>query len=233
MKATDVMTREVVTIDPETSVAAAARLMVDRRISGLPVVDPQHRMLGIFTEGDLLRREETGTSDGHRPAWLSFLIGGGRQASDYIKTHSRRIGDLMKTDVASLPPTAELEEVVTLMQRRKVRRIPIVHDGVLVGIVSRSDLVRAVASKLETSAAVYSDAGIHQRLRAELERQPWVDANSIGVSVKNGVVTLEGIVYNERCREALIVAARNTAPGLTIDDQLVWADPTTGTVITA
>ena len=233
MQASEVMTRDVLTVGPETAVATAADLMVRRRVSGLPVVDAGGRVVGMFTEGDLLRRAETGTSDVHRPGWLSFLLGGSRDAGDYVKTHSRRVGDLMRTDVASLPPSADLENVVDLMQRRKVRRIPIVIDGRLVGIVSRLDLVRAVANKLEAVVSDSDDFGVEERLRTELEKQPWINANSIGVSVRNGVVTLTGFIYDERCRKALIVAASNVAGGVKVEDQLIWADPTLGLVVTA
>lgn len=234
MKVTDVMTPDVLTVGPETSVGDAATLMVERRVSGLPVVDGSGKLVGIFTEGDLLRRAEMGTGSMGRSRWMEFLLGTGRSAEDYVLTHSRRVGDLMKTDLITVTEDATLQDVVNLMESKRIRRVPVVRGDKLVGIVSRRDLVRLLARKLaEMKPPTGSDAQIEQRLKEELSKQPWVAANSLSVSLKDGVVTLDGLIFDERCREALHVLAQNVTGATKVVDNLVWTDPNTGMMIPA
>src|SRR5579875_1066813 len=152
MKASDVMTRDVVTISRGTRVREAIRLMLEHRISGLPVVTPTGRVEGILTEGDLLRRSEIATERRHWP-WLEFLLGPGRPASEYVRTHGRVCDELMSRDVISVTPDAALSDIVELMERHRIKRLPVIENDRLVGIVSRPDLLAALARVLDQPPA--------------------------------------------------------------------------------
>src|ERR1700726_1172840 len=129
MNASDVMTRDIVTVRRGGSIAGAIRLMLDNRVSGLPVLDDEGKVVGIVTEGDLLRRSETGT-ERHRPRWLEFLMGPGRIAGEYVRTHGRRVQEIMTTDVISVAGDTPLDEVVGLMERRRIKRVPVIEGEV-------------------------------------------------------------------------------------------------------
>src|SRR5580704_8408939 len=140
VKVSDIMTREVITVTAETTLEAAVRLMVERRVSGLPVVD------GV-TEGDLLRRVETGTEK-HHSRWAELLVSPGRLAAEYVRAHARKIGEIMTEKVVAVAPDTPLVDVVSLMETNNIKRLPVVDDGRLVGIVSRANLVAALAGLL-------------------------------------------------------------------------------------
>jgi len=228
MKVSDVMTREVVTIERDASIGTAVRLLLQHRISGLPVVDADGRLEGIVTEGDFLRRAETGTQR-RRPRWLEFLLGPGRLAEEYVHSHGRRVGDVMTRTVFTVDENASLEEVVRRMEKHRVKRLPVVRDGKVIGIVSRANLLRALASVAhEVPASSESDARIRDAFLAELGRQPWAPRTGINPVVRNGVLELWGNVFDEREREALLVMARNLAGVKEVHDHLVWIDPASG-----
>src|SRR3984893_12574209 len=128
MNASDVMTRNILSVRHDTSVAEGIRLMLDNRISGLPVIDEAGRLVGILTEGDLLRRGETGT-ERHRPRWLEILMGPGRLAGEYVRTHGRKVEEIMTRDLVTVTPETALEEVVGLMERRRIKRAPVLDGG--------------------------------------------------------------------------------------------------------
>ncbi len=151
MKASEVMTRNVVTVGRETSVAQAIRLMLDNNISGLPVLDDDGKVVGILTEGDLLRRYETGT-ERHRPRWLEILMGPGRMAGEYVRTHGRKVQEIMTTDLISVAGDTPLDEVVGVMERRRIKRVPVLDGEVLVGVVSRADLLRSLLHAVEAKS---------------------------------------------------------------------------------
>ncbi len=233
MKVSEIMTRDVLTVGPDTPVAAAAALMVEKRISGLPVVDADGTVLGMFTEGDLLHRAETGTEGKHHSGFMNFLLGYGRSAEEYVEAYSRRVGDLMTEGAVWVGEDASLQDAVDLMARKKIRRVAVLRDGKLAGMLSRADLVRALAAKLAPTESLQTDAEIREKLTAELEAQPWVHAANISVDVKDRVVTLEGLVFDERVRRAVVVAASNVAQGTKVEDHLMWADPSCGLVLGA
>ena len=235
MNVADIMTQRVISVTPETKIAEAARLMLQHRISGLPVVDDKGAVVGIVTEGDLVRRFELGT-ERHRARWVELLIGPGRLARDYVDAHARAVGEVMTADIASVSPRATLPEVVRLMEKRHVKRVPVIEDGVLVGIVSRANLVRALVHTLTRTAvadtaATASDAEIRGRILAEINKEPWGPRFSVDVSVENGVVELRGSITDERERAALQVVAENTPGVKKVRDQLVWVEPVSGFVI--
>ncbi len=231
MKVADVMTTRAITVRPETSVGDAARLMLQDGISGLPVVDAAGTVVGIVTEGDLLRRAETGT-ERRRPRWLEFLIGPGRLAEEYVRAHSRRVEEVMTTDVVTVSPDTVLEDVVALMERRRIKRLPVLEEGHLVGIVSRANLLHALARLAPTAPGpTPSDAEIRTRLLAEIDREPWGPRSSVNAIVQDGVVYFHGAITDERARKALCVLAENIPGVKQVRDHLVWVEPISATVI--
>ena len=226
MRADEIMTAEVATVRADAPITEAIALMEERGVSGLPVLDEYGRLAGMLTEGDLLRRAEMGTAGRGRPGWLDLLLGSGGSASDYVRSHGRRVEDLMTRDAVTVGPGTPVEEVVALMEQRRVKRVPVVQDGEVIGIVSRADLVRALGRALQASAMGSSaDAAIRERLLAELRGQSWFPARDVSVAVRGGVVAFEGTISDERARAALRVAAQ-TVPGVAaVEDKLVWVDP--------
>ena len=238
MQVADVMTRQVVSVTPETTIAEAAQLLLQHRISGLPVVGPDGAVLGIVTEGDLLRRVETGTQR-HHARWLEFLIAPGRLAREYTDANARKVGEIMTEEVVSVAPEDDLSEVVRLMEQRRVKRLPVIEAGRLVGIVSRANLVRALVQTLAAppggpgDRGMTGDAEIRQRVLDEIARQPWGPRSSVDVRVKDGTVDLYGTITDDRERTALQVLAEKI-PGVTaVRDNLVWVEPVSGFVIPA
>lgn len=226
MLAGEVMSTGVATVHTNAAIGTAIALMTARYLSGLPVVDDHARLVGILTEGDLLRRVEIGTTDRPRSAWLDLLLGSGRSAGDYVHTHSRHVGDLMTREVATVSEGTPIEDVISLMEQKHVKRIPVVRDDEIVGVLSRIDLVRALGHALDAAATgETTDAAVRERLQADLQAERWFPARDITIAVKDGVVTLRGIISDERARDALRVAAENMAGVATVDDQLVWVDP--------
>ena len=231
MNAFDVMTCEVVSIHPDADILEALRLMLDRKISGLPIVDAGGMLVGILTEGDLLRRAELHTEP-RRSAWLSFLLGPGRLADEYVRTHGRKVVDVMTRNVVSVAEDAALPEIVHLMQRHRVKRLPVTNAGHLVGIVSRADLLRALANApLDAVDAGTGDATLRARLLEEIQRQPWGPAGMVDVVVENGSVNLRGVLTDDRERAALHVLVENVPGVMRVLDQLTTIEPLTGMIV--
>jgi CBS domain-containing protein len=231
MKASDVMTRNVVTIARGAPIREAIRLMLANKVSGLPVIDAEGEVVGILTEGDLLRRGEIATEKRHWP-WLDFLLGPGRTASEYVRSHSRICGELMSPNVISVTPDASLAEIVQLMERRRIKRVPVIDSGALVGIVSRPDLLAAVARALDApQTPIGGDSAIRERILSELDKVGWAPRAGLTVTVTDGIVELDGVILDEHERAALRVAAENLPGVKRIVDRLVWVEPVSGTVI--
>jgi CBS domain-containing protein len=230
MKASDVMTRNVLTVGRDTSVAQAIRTMLDNNISGLPVLD-NGKVVGILTEGDLLRRGETGT-ERHRPRWLEILMGPGRMAGEYVRTHGRRVEEIMTTDLISVAGDTPLDEVVGLMERHRIKRVPVIEGAALVGVVSRLDLLRELLRTIEAEHSEQrGDDDIREQILAELAKAAWAPRDGLSISVKDGVVDLNGVILEEKEREALRVVAENVPGVRAVEDHLVWVEPISGTVI--
>ena len=231
MNAGDIMTQSTVTVDPDASIMHAIHLMLKRRISGLPVVDNTGALVGILTEGDLLRRAELGTQK-RRPRWIEFLIGPGRLASEYVSACGRTVREVMTTLVHTVPEDAPLTDVVKIMESRQVKRLPVVRDGRVVGILSRANLLRALVSiARDTKPVAMSDSLIRQRLVEELGKQSWAPAALVDVIVRNGVVHLWGTLLEERQRQGIRVLAENTSGVKSVEDHLVWIEPLSGVVV--
>jgi CBS domain-containing protein len=234
MQVRDVMTTEIWSVSPDSTIDDVIAIMTKRRISGVPVVDEAGLLVGILTEGDLLRRVETGTGDHLRPMFLDLLVGSSRTAADYIRTHSRRVGDLMTAHVLTVAETDELRQVVRLMERRRVRRVPVVREGRLVGIVSRFDLIAALGRSLAAlPPASATDAEVAAEVEHELRSGPWLARSSVGVRVKDGVATLEGIIHDAPMRDAIRVAVENVPGVKAIRDRIVFVEPLTGSIMPA
>jgi len=230
MKAKDVMTSSVISVEPEVPVLQAVRIMLQRRVSGLPVIDREGRLVGIVTEGDFLRRAETGTQR-RRPRWLEFLAGPGRLAQDYARANARKVSEVMTPDPITVDEEASLEDIVRLMEKRQIKRIPVVRGTNIVGIVSRANLLHALASVArEAKPAEQSDEAIRALLLAELAKQPWAPVALINPVVRNGVVEMWGTITDERERPALMIAAENVPGVKAVHDHLAWVDATSGMV---
>ena len=228
MRAGEIMTRRVVSVAPDESITHAVRLMLQNRISGLPVTDKAGKLVGILTEGDFLRRSELGTQ--HKgPRWLEFLLGPGKIASEYVRASGRKVSEIMTREPKTITEDASLDQVVQLMERNSIKRLPVLRDGKLVGIVSRANLMHALASvALEAAAPAADDKTIRERLLADLEKQSW--APRVNVVVRNGIVELWGSITDEREREAFVVAAENVSGVKGVRDHLVWVEPNSGMV---
>ena len=231
MIASDVMTRNVISVPPDATIAGAAELMLERGISGLLVVDASGTLCGIVTEGDLLRRDELGTQR-RRSWWLRLLASPERQAADFTRTHGRRVADVMTHDVLSVDVNAPLADIVEVMEEHRVKRVPVLEGDRVVGVVSRADLLRALAvAAREHGVAAADDRALRDRILETLEREPWAPKTSLNVTVVNGVVDLWGTISSNEERRAISVIAENTAGVKKVIDHLVFIEPYTGTVI--
>jgi CBS domain-containing protein len=226
MQVRDVMTRNVISVTVGDSILAAARLMLQNRISGLPVVDAGGNLVGVVTEGDFLRRGELGTQRS-RPKWLEFLLGPGRLANEYVHAFGRKVSEIMTADPICVTDDDSLQTVVELMERGRVKRLPVIRDGRLVGIVSRANLVHAALGLAHgTQAPAGDDAAIHSQVLETIGKQPW--ARQVNVVVKSGIAELWGTILDEHERKACIVAAENVAGVKEVHDHLVWVEPISG-----
>jgi CBS-domain-containing membrane protein len=222
MNAKDVMTRNVIAVGPEATVAEAAGLMVQHDVSALPVVEAHDRLVGIISEADLIRREEIGTQAGH-PWWIEAMIPAATRAEEFAKSHGRRVSEVMSEDVITATEDTPLARIAAILERHRIKRVPIVRDGRLVGIVSRANLIQALASAAVAPAAVDSDRRIRQELLSRLEEQSWTDFGSRNVVVTRGEVHLWGLVGSPSERKALIALA-DGVPGVTgVVDEMIPA----------
>ncbi|MBO0737913.1 MAG: CBS domain-containing protein [Alphaproteobacteria bacterium] len=220
MRASDVMARSVVTTAEDATVVDVAKLMVSQRISGVPVAGRDGRLVGIVTEGDMLRRAETRT-ERHRARWSDWFAPNSRLAAEYVKSHGRRVADIMTRNVISIGEFATLGEIADLMENRRIKRVPVVTDGKIVGIVSRADLLRVLASGGGQSGDEGGDRMIRDRLLAELRSQRWADPTEGNIVVADGVVHLWNIVGSDAERRALRIAAENTPGVRAVEDHMV------------
>jgi CBS domain-containing protein len=233
MKAIDVMTRNVVSVTCDSSIFEAAQLMILNRISGLPVLDNLGKLVGVVTEGDLLRRAETGTEK-RRSRWLEFLLGGGRLADEYVRTHGRKISDVMTSNPQTIVEETLLDQIVTLMEQKLIKRLPVMRGDKMVGIVSRANLVQALATLAHETADTHpSDVTLRELVLAAIDKQPWSPGSLINVIVRDGVVELWGTILDERKRQALRVAAENVPGTRQVKDHLVWVEAASGMVFEA
>jgi CBS domain-containing protein len=227
MKVHDIMSTKVVTVSPSTSVRDIAALMVEKHVSGLPVLNDNGTLVGMVSEGDLLRRPEIGTEK-HRRRWVSFFTGVDEQAREFTKSHALRAGDVMTEQVIHVSEETPLGDVVGLMEKHNIKRLPVLSHGKLVGIVSRVDLLRALATvQAEPMPPLAkSDADIRAAMNDVLKNEEWAMSAMVNVIVSEGVVHLWGVIDSDDQRHALRVAAENI-PGVTgVEDHLSFSLPT-------
>ena len=217
MLAIDVMTTNVITVAPETSVRALAALLCEHGISGVPVVNSAGALVGIVSEGDLLHRAETGTqrrTDRRRARWFDSLASDKELARDYVKSHARTVGEIMIRDVITVTEATGLNEIANLLATKRIKRVPVLRDGKVVGIVTRANLVRAIAAAKPASDVEADDYTIRRKLLTELQKEEWANLRAIEVSVRDKVVHyFVGAEQPVEERQALRVAAENT-PGV-------------------
>lgn len=214
MRALDVMTTNVATVSIGASVADAARLLMERHISAAPVVDDTGALVGIISEGDFLRRQEiVGVV---RPSWwLQLFRTETEQAQEYAKVHSVRVEDVMTRSVQTVPEDAPISEIAHLLESKRIKRVPVLRDGKIVGIVSRADLLRALAVKGPQLglAPPPGDAELRQRVLDALQSEPWGDPRTLNVTVSEAHVAVWGIVNSPEARKALRIVVENV-PGV-------------------
>jgi CBS domain-containing protein len=228
MKARDVMVSPVITLKPSATVREAAKLFLERRISAAPVVEDQSKVVGIVSEGDLLHRVEAGT-ERQRPWWLRALMSETNVAEDYIKAHARKVVDVMTRDVITVSPDTPLHEVAALLESKAIKRVPVVSNGQLVGIVSRANLIQAIASAGKGLDVPISDTRIREQLLTHLNKQPWAHTVLLNITVNGGVVDLWGTTRSDIEKKAIRVAAE-AMPGvravndhLTVEKMILWS----------
>jgi CBS domain-containing protein len=223
MKVSHVMTQKVISISPGTKISEAVKLMLKHGISGLPVIDGKGKPVGVLTERDLLRRPEIGT-ERRRRRWLDALFGQSDAAKAYVHSHGQRVKDVMTRDVVTVKEATPLHEVARLMEHRNIKRVPVVRAGKVVGIVSRANLLRALASlHRELPMSARTDAAIRNRILREIGKQDWAYSTDVDVVVRKGVVDLWGTISDVDQREALRVLVEGTSGVKRIEDHLRWS----------
>ena len=210
MKASDVMVRDVITVGAETGVDAAVKLLAEHDISALPVVGENGTLLGIISEADLIHGVEIGTEK-RRPWWLESMTAASTLAADFSKSHGKKVSEIMTPDVVSVSEDTSLGEIAALFERKRIKRVPVLKDGKLVGIVSRSNLIQALASQIHAgNEPADTDRSIRLDLLSRMQQQDWTDFGSRNMIVSDGVVHLWGLVGTPEERTALIALAKTS-----------------------
>ena len=227
MRAHQIMTRPVITVTPETTIVEAANTMLQRHVSGLPVVDASGKLVGIVSEGDFIRRTEIGTQR-KRGRFLKLILGPGKAATDFVHEHGRKVAEIMTPEPLTISEDTQLEEIVELMEKNNVKRLPVTRADKIVGIVSRSNLLQAVASLArEIPDPTADDDHIRNRVIDAIEKNDWCPFG-LSVIVRDGIVHLSGVITEERSRKATIVAAENVTGVNKVHDHLCWVDTMSG-----
>lgn len=227
MRAHQIMTHHVITVSPETSVFDAANTMLKNRVSGLPVLDASGALVGIVSEGDFLRRSEIGTQR-KRSRWLQFFVSPGRLANDFVNESGRKVEDVMTRDPITVSEETPLEVLVSLMEKNGIKRLPVLRNSQLVGIVTRSNLLQALASMAkEIPDPTADDDHIRDRLLRTYDAAEWRPIG-LQLAVRNGVVHLHGLIGDDRARRAAIVAAENTEGVKEVHDHICLVDSWSG-----
>jgi CBS domain-containing protein len=221
MNARDVMVSPVITVKPSATVKEVAQLLLKHHISALPVVDDAGKVVGIVSEGDLIRRADLNT-DKQRPRWLAALFADEETlAAEYVKTHGRKVSDVMTKWVVAASPDMSLRDIATRLEKHGIKRVPVVHNGALLGIVSRSNLIQALAADRKGLDVPISDTQLRDNLLRHLNAQPWAHTFLLNVTVHDGIVDLWGLTRSETEKRALRVAAE-TMPGVrAVNDNLI------------
>jgi CBS domain-containing protein len=220
MKARDVMTTPVITTKPSASVQEVAKLLLQKHISAVPVVDDKGKLVGIISESDLMRRSDGDGTHWQRSWWLAVMTGERRLAEDYIKMHATKVADVMTRNVITTTPDTALNEIATVLEKNWIKRVPVIHNGQLVGIVSRANLVQAMASRGDKLDVPTSDAQIREGLLKHLSSQRWAHTDLLNVTVNDGVVDLWGLAASDAERNAIRIAAENLPGVRAVNDRM-------------
>jgi CBS domain-containing protein len=228
MRAHQIMTRPVITVTPDTTVVEAANTMLQKHVSGLPVVDATGRLVGMLSEGDFIRRSEIGTQR-KRSRFLKFILGPGQIASDFVHEHGRKVSEIMTAEpLVTISEDSTLERIVGLLEKNNIKRLPVIRDDKVVGIVSRSNLLQAVASLAKDFPdPTADDDHIRNRVIDALSKQEWCPFG-LSVVVRDGIVHLSGVITEEGSRQAATVAAENVTGVKKVHDHLCWVDTMSG-----
>lgn len=219
LTAAHVMTNNVISVPPEMPVQDIAKLLYTHRISGLPVVDADGCIVGIVSEGDLIRHVEA-IGEQRRSWWLMLFSGESELARDYAKAHGRTARDVMTSKVITVDEATPLAEIAMILERHRIKRVPVLRCSKLVGIVARSNLLQALATADVRKPVSSDDSTIREKLTDELKAQPWVRLVMMNVVVENGIVHLFGFVRTEEERNAVCVAAQNVPGVKGVEDHL-------------
>jgi CBS domain-containing protein len=222
MNASDIMVSKVITVGPDAGVRDVARLLLDNRISAVPVISEDRKLLGIISEGDLMRRVEAGT-ERHRSWWLAMLSSNEGLAAEFVRSHARKVADLMTHKVITANPETPVGDIASLMERNGIKRVPIVKNGKVVGIVSRANLVQALASAPKEIGAQpkVDDAVVRERVQTHLSTKAWTKPSLLNVIVHDGTVELWGIVDSPTEKKAVRIAAEEVPGVRAVNDNLV------------
>jgi CBS domain-containing protein len=226
MRAHQIMTRSVITVTPETMIVEAANTMLQRHVSGLPVVKAG-KLVGIVSEGDFIRRSEIGT-ERKRGRFLKFILGPGKEATDFVHEHGRKVAEIMTKSPLTITEDTPLEKIVELMETNDIKRLPVTRGDQVVGIVSRANLLQAVASLArQVPDPTADDDHIRNRIIDALEKNDWCPFG-LSVIVRDGIVHLSGVTTEEHSRQAAVVAAENVTGVKKVHDHLCWVDTMSG-----
>jgi CBS-domain-containing membrane protein len=212
MKAADVMATNVISVRLDTPITTIAEVLLANRISAVPVMNDKGVLVGIVSEGDLIRRVETGT-ERHRSWWLELLTGNETLAHEFVMSHARAASDVMTRPVVSVTPDTSLADIASLLEKHRIKRVPVTVNGKTVGIVSRANLIQALVSQAKAQEPPINDATLHDSIVDALRAKPWVDPSTINVIVNDGSVELWGIVDSETEKNAIRVAVE-VMPGV-------------------
>ncbi len=220
MLAKDIMTADVITIAPSLAVERIAQLLLSCNISGVPVVDAEGALVGLVSEGDLIRRD--GDPERGRSWWLNLFTGPEERARDYVKSHGRRAEEVMTREVITVGEETPVGEIARLLEKRRIKRVPVVRDGRVVGIVSRANLLHGLATHKDRLDITPSpdERTIREEVLALVKREGWITHGSLNVMVADGVVELWGWVDSEAERKALLIAVEEIAGVREVNDHL-------------
>jgi CBS domain-containing protein len=223
MNASDVMVTNVITVGPDASVQEVANILLTNRISALPVVDDHGGLIGIVSEGDLIRRAELGT-ERRRSWWLEIFAGESKEAIaiEYVKSHASKVGDVMTREVITATPDTPLRDIATLLEKKSIKRVPIVERGKIVGLVSRANLVQALATlRKNIEPGTINDSVIREKVMVRLSSQPWTKFSTLNATVQGGTVELWGVVGTDAEKEAARVAAEGVAGVQAVENNVI------------
>ena len=219
MRAKHVMTYPVITATADQTVREVALILSKRHISAVPIVDGSGKLIGLVSEGDLIRRFEIGTQR-RRSWWLSIFASNAQLAEEYARAHASKVQDVMTQDVITVAPATQLSEIARIFERNRIKRVPVLDEGKLVGIVTRANLVQAIASAPQEKRPPLEDEELRDKILKHLGKQAWVNPGMLNVTVESATINLWGMVSSESERNAMRIAVEAIADGKTINNNV-------------